>query len=67
MGREASKDLDWNRPPWEVQVLNGFEEGATAMLFRIHHSIGDGEALVSLLFTLVDEPEDGSSGNSNRV
>ena len=55
VGREAGQKLDWDHPRWQIQVIEGFEDGATALLVRIHHSIGDGEALVALLFTLVDE------------
>ncbi len=54
VGREASQKLDWDRPQWEIQVIEPFEEDTTALLIRIHHSIGDGEALVCLLFTLMD-------------
>ena len=54
VGQEASQKLDWDRPQWEIQVIEPFEEGSTALLVRIHHSIGDGEALVCLLFTLMD-------------
>ncbi len=54
VGREASHKLDWDRPQWEIQVIEAFDQDATALLVRIHHSIADGEALVCLLFTLMD-------------
>ena len=54
VGREAGKSLDADHPRWQIQVIDGFEEGATALLVRIHHSLGDGEALMDLLFTLVE-------------
>ena len=54
VGCTASLQLDEDRPRWEIQVIEEFEEDATALLVRIHHSIGDGEALVSLMFTLMD-------------
>ncbi len=56
MGHEASQKLDRDHPAWEIQVVEQFEEDATALLVRIHHSIGDGEALVSLMFSLMDGP-----------
>jgi len=56
VGEEASQKLDWEHPRWQIQVIEDFEDGATALLVRVHHSIGDGEALVALLFTLVDGP-----------
>jgi len=55
VGREAGKCLDENHPRWQVQVIEGFEADSTALVVRIHHSIGDGVALVSLLLTLVDK------------
>jgi WS/DGAT/MGAT family acyltransferase len=55
LGREAGKALDPGHPLWQIQVIDGFGEGATVLLVRIHHSIGDGETLVELLLSLVDE------------
>jgi len=59
VGHEAGRELDGAHPRWSIQVMDGYEPGTTALLVRVHHSIGDGEALVSLLFALVDEPIDG--------
>jgi len=64
VGKQASQKLDWDHPQWEIQVLDPFEEDTTALLVRIHHSIGDGEALVCLLFTLMDGTWDSSNGIS---
>jgi len=58
VGQEASQKLDRNHPRWEIQVIEGFDGDATALLVRIHHSIGDGEALVALLFSLMDDAAD---------
>ena len=55
VGKRASRKLAEDRPRWEIQVIEKFEDGATALLIRIHHSIGDGMALVSLMFALMDE------------
>ncbi len=67
VGAEASRKLPRDRPRWEIQVIEGFEDHGTALLVRIHHSIGDGMALVSLMFALMDEPwnrEDGMARGS---
>jgi len=48
-------------PLWQIQVIPGLGDDATVILVRIHHSLGDGEALVGLLFSLVDEPQAGST------
>ncbi len=54
VGREASKPLPPDRPPWQFQLVEHFEGDASALVVRIHHSIADGMALVSLMFTLMD-------------
>lgn len=62
VGHAASRELDWEHPRWEIQVVEAFEEDSSALLVRIHHSIGDGDALVSLLFTLMDGSWDEKNG-----
>jgi diacylglycerol O-acyltransferase / wax synthase len=62
VGKMASRKLDENRPRWEIKVIERFEDDATALLVRIHHSIGDGMALVSLMFALMDEPWNRTDG-----
>lgn len=67
VGREADGKLPRDRPRWEIQVVEGFEDDATALLIRVHHSIGDGMALISLMFALMDETwnrEDGVARGS---
>lgn len=55
VGRAADGKLARDRPRWEIQVIEGFEDAATALLIRVHHSIGDGMALISLMFALMDK------------
>ena len=62
VGHAASRELDWEHPRWEIQLVETFEEESSALLVRIHHSIGDGDALVSLLFTLMDGSWDETNG-----
>jgi WS/DGAT/MGAT family acyltransferase len=56
VGAEAGKALDPDHPLWQIQVIEGYGGGATVLLVRIHHSLGDGEALVGVLLALVDDP-----------
>lgn len=43
-------ELDRSRPLWEVHVLNhNSGDAAASAVFRIHHSLGDGVSLMSLL------------------
>src|SRR6056297_408012 len=46
---------DRDRPMWHVSVLQGYRGQGSAVHVRIHHSIGDGLAMMQLLFTIVDE------------
>ncbi len=57
---ERSTPLDRSRPMWHVTVYQGYRGTGSAVHTRIHHSIGDGLALMQLLLTLVDEYEPGS-------
>jgi hypothetical protein len=42
--------MDQSRPLWEIHILNfPTSEAASAAVFRIHHALGDGTSLVSLL------------------
>ncbi len=55
IGREASRPLPDDRPLWQIQVVEDFEPGTSAFIVRIHHSIGDGVSLVTVIFTLMEE------------
>ena len=55
VGAEASLPLPADRPRWQFQVVEEFENGATAFVVRIHHSIADGVALLSVIFSLMEE------------
>lgn len=54
VGREASRPLPKDRPRWQFHFIEDFEDGASALVVRIHHSIADGLALVALLFDFMD-------------
>jgi diacylglycerol O-acyltransferase / wax synthase len=54
---ERSTPLDRDRPLWCVTVYEGYRGSQCAIHTRIHHSIGDGLALMQLLLTLADEFE----------
>lgn len=58
VGAEASKPLPGDRPPWQIQLIPDYRDGMSAVIIRIHHVMGDGLALVPVLFSLMDQ-EDG--------
>jgi diacylglycerol O-acyltransferase / wax synthase len=65
-GDERTTPLDRRRPLWHVSVLQGYRGDGSAIHVRIHHSIGDGLAMMQLLLTLMDEYEPGAVHLSDR-
>jgi diacylglycerol O-acyltransferase / wax synthase len=64
-----STPLDFSKSLWHVHVIDGYEKGSV-VLARIHHSIGDGIALVRVMLSLTDEspnarPRSRPSASSN--
>ncbi len=60
-----SEALDPTQPLWQFQHIENFEGGKSALLFRVHHSYGDGIAFVSFLLEMMDKK--GSGGLSASV
>ncbi|MEM7585217.1 MAG: WS/DGAT domain-containing protein [Acidobacteriota bacterium] len=54
VGALASKPLARELPLWRLELIPEFVEGISAIVFRIHHCMGDGIALIPLLFSLMD-------------
>ncbi len=55
VGSEASRPLPEDRPLWQFELVEEFEPGTSALIVRIHHSIGDGMALLAVIFALMDD------------
>ncbi len=52
-----SQPLDLDRPLWQVHLIQNYK-GGSALLWRLHHCVGDGMALMLVLLSLTDlEPE----------
>jgi len=58
-----STQLDFERPLWCIHHIENYQNGG-ALVFRIHHCIADGMALVRLILSLTDESV-ASDGNGN--
>ncbi len=54
----ASRPLDRSRPLWEAHIVEGLEHGHVALVTKIHHSLIDGVAGVSILAALFDMTAD---------
>lgn len=53
----ASTPLDLARPLWQLHLIENYD-GGSALICRLHHSIGDGLALVHVLLSLTDDEPD---------
>ena len=51
----TSEPLNFNHPLWTNHIIEDYEGGA-AVVFRLHHAIGDGAALMGVTMALVDGP-----------
>jgi diacylglycerol O-acyltransferase len=59
VSRLMSQPLEESRPLWEAYLIDGAGSGdGNAVAFRINHSIGDGFALMYVMFGLVDDPDE---------
>lgn len=45
IGRLHASPLDLTKPPWELHVLEGLEDGGFAMFLKVHHALVDGYTL----------------------
>ncbi|HET8559931.1 MAG TPA: wax ester/triacylglycerol synthase family O-acyltransferase [Marmoricola sp.] len=53
VGAQVGVPLDPEKPLWLLHVVENFE-GGTALVYRMHHAIADGFALVRVLLSLTD-------------
>jgi diacylglycerol O-acyltransferase / wax synthase len=59
VSRLHSNQLDFRRPPWSFQVIEGVAPGRFAVYVRIHHSLVDGYTGMRLLQRgLSEDPDD---------
>jgi WS/DGAT/MGAT family acyltransferase len=52
-GKLAGAPLDTRRPLWQFHLVEDYE-GGSALVARIHHCIGDGIALISVMMSITD-------------
>jgi len=52
-GELATTPLDPRRPLWQFHLIEDYE-GGSACIARIHHCIGDGIALISVMMSITD-------------
>lgn len=54
VGELAATPLDAAHPLWQIQLVEDYEDGASALIVRIHHCIADGIALISVMLSITD-------------
>ena len=57
IGSVADAPLPRDRPLWQIQYVEHIEDDGSAFIIRVHHCMGDGIAMVPILFALMDERE----------
>ena len=53
VGELANSPLDPKRPLWQFHLIDHYE-GGSALIARVHHCIGDGIALISVMMAITD-------------
>ena len=53
VGELANTPLDPDHPLWQFHLIDDYE-GGSALVVRIHHCIGDGIALISVMLAITD-------------
>lgn len=54
ISRLASRPLDRSKPLWELQVIEGLDDGHLAVVVKMHHSLVDGISGVEIMAHLLD-------------
>lgn len=71
LGEVVARPLPDDRPRWQLLFLPELDDGSSAFVVRVHHSMGDGIGLIPVLFSLEDShaepaPGDAAPGNPAR-
>jgi len=61
----ASAPLDPTKPLWQFHFIDNYR-GGSALIWRIHHSIGDGIALIRVLLSMTDDSPTGHKPSKKR-
>ncbi len=62
----AMQAFDKDRPLWELYLVDGLEDGQTAVIMKLHHAISDGVGLVRMTECLVERQREPREPRSDR-
>ncbi|HEU5389453.1 MAG TPA: wax ester/triacylglycerol synthase domain-containing protein [Streptosporangiaceae bacterium] len=51
-----TQPCDPYRAPWEMRLVRGLPDDRTAVLVKVHHTLGDGRVIIAALTRLFDDP-----------
>jgi hypothetical protein len=49
--------LGLNYLQWRIYLIPDYSETESVFVFKIHHSVADGIALILMMFSLTDQPK----------
>ena len=59
VARITARPLDRSHPLWEMYVIHGLQDGAVALLTKMHHAAVDGASGAEVMGALLDETTEG--------
>ena len=62
-GRLMSQQLDRSKPLWELNIVEGLENGGFAIISKIHHCMIDGMSGIDLMAVILDFADDVEIGD----
>jgi diacylglycerol O-acyltransferase len=57
-GKIISTRLDRNKPLWNIYIIEGLDDGNTAVMLKVHHAMVDGVSAVDLLSLMLEPTDD---------
>lgn len=48
-----NRHFDFRRPPWDIFIVNGLDDGRSALILHYHHCLSDGVGLVNRVFPAI--------------
>ena len=67
LARLFAKRLDRSRPLWRIDVLGPLEDGGSALMWRVHHALADGQTTMRYAAALLWDAVEGSSAPASPV